>query len=162
VAKKRQIWTVKDWMTKAVVALQVTDSIQDAVAKLLRRKVHGAPVTDHHGTVKGVFSLTDLAKSLNSARSSANGHSYFWYPIATEFLPGADELDFQLPALTVAEAMSEKIHTVAETATLSELIRSMLRNKIQRLIVVGPKDRQLRGIITQTDLLKALQSILTR
>lgn len=60
--------------------------------------------------------------------------------------------------ITAEEIATKRIITIAETATINEATALMKKNKIRKLVVVDAMDN-LRGILSQSDVVKQFISI---
>jgi CBS domain-containing protein len=56
---------VKDVMVKDVISLKPSDTVKDAFEKFHENNISGCPVVNEKGEVIGIFTETDLLKSLN-------------------------------------------------------------------------------------------------
>lgn len=70
--------------------------------------------------------------------------------VTLEHLQGAE------PTATVREVMSQRVMTMPQTGTALEAFRRMSRNNFGRVVVLGP-DRRMVGILSKTDLMRAVQ-----
>jgi predicted transcriptional regulator len=57
---------------------------------------------------------------------------------------------------TVAEVMSREVATIGPDAAATEAFRRIEESRARRLVVIGP-DGELLGIVSTTDLLRAVQ-----
>lgn len=146
--------TAADLMSREVTTLPKGITIQEAVRRLARAHVGGAPVVDGQGRCVGVFSRSDFA------RWSRNGGKGALGPTAT---PGCVCSDWQvidccgwddLPAESVDRIMTTDPVLVSPATPLGELARMMVDAQIHRLIVAGA-DRRPVGIVSSTDVLAA-------
>jgi CBS domain-containing protein len=73
--QRLELGSVRDSMTKSVVALRPAQSLDDAALELERAKVAGGPVVEN-GVVVGVVTLRDLftAADVLSTRPRRRGH----------------------------------------------------------------------------------------
>lgn len=104
------------------------------VAQLLSDyDIGGLPVVDAEGLLVGVVSQTDLVRrSASSVQSSAWG------------------------AVLVRDVMTRPAITIRGSATLTEAARMMTECDVDRLVVVGEDPATALGVISDSDLVRAL------
>jgi len=177
--------TARAIMTPEVITVQVDDSIPDAAQLLLDARISGAPVIDRWGNAVGVFSLSDAVDFNNNTNGSSedsseetsrdtNGDS----PTSEEkVIKSPDDESFYNPDLPhgwppspltmkeplkdmlVGDIMTPRVHSVPDTAAVSEVAGYLLDRGIHR-ILVRDADNKLVGIITSMDLLRVLADVL--
>jgi CBS domain-containing protein len=125
--------TVGEMMSVDPITVREDASIDTAVRLLEENDVTGLPVIDHEGLLVGVVSQSDIVR----ARAVAQLWSR-WPGLKVRHLMHA-------PALTADPAM-----TMDEAATLMENAR------VHRLIVVGEDQATPIGVLSMTDLVRAL------
>ena len=133
---------VRELMTRNPVTITTDTSVPDALRLMRERKVRRLPVVDGHGALVGIVSDKDL---LYASPSPATTLAVWEIP----------EL---LGKLRVEKVMTHGVITVDETTALEEAARIMADSKIGGLPVM--RGSQLVGIITETDLFKALLELL--
>lgn len=133
---------VRDRMTADPVAV-TSDLPYDQALRLMReRGVRRFPVIDLQRHVVGIVSEKDL---LNAAPSPATTLSQF-------------EMQTLLAKLTVGAVMTRQVLLVSPSTPLEEAARIMADNKIGGLPVTD--EQQLVGIITETDIFRAMIDML--
>ena len=127
------IATVADLMTPDPVLVDESATVDEAVRLLEENEVSGLPVVDRDGLLLGVISQTDIV------RARAVGH--LWQ---------------RWPGLRVRHLMHSPALTADRQMTMEEAAQLMERAHVHRLVVVD--DDQLRpiGVISTTDLVRAL------
>jgi CBS domain-containing protein len=118
--------------------------------------IHGAPVVDEQNRVVGVISTSDLLQAVTDDRDSS-------YPIPGYFEDGVasfsgildEEFREALDGRRVAGVMTRDIVSVSPTASVSEIARTLLHNRVHRVLVI--EDDALVGIITTFDLIELLE-----
>jgi len=132
---------VEDIMQRDPTCLQVGDRLDlpDDIMSLGR--IRHLPVLDGKRLV-GVVSQRDLL-----ARS-----------LARALALGARERREQLQVVEVADAMSQRLISVAVRATQRDAARLMLRHRVGCLPVVD-FDGSLVGLVTQTDLIRSAYGV---
>ena len=124
--------TVADFMTKRLVKLTKEMTGVEAIKKILDHKITGAPVFDEHDKIIGMFSEKDALKMVLEVaynQSSAGN--------VTEYMT------------------SEVVHVEAEMSIV-DLAEKFEGSSVRSFPVY--KDQELVGIISRTDVLRALVS----
>lgn len=125
--------TVADYMTKKVVTLTKETPVIDAVKKLLDNKITCAPVVDAQGHLIGLFSEKDSIKVfLDSVYNQSMGGK-------------------------VGEHMSTGTISVDADSSIVELAEKFEHSSVRSFPVFD--DGQFVGIISRTDVLRALISL---
>ncbi len=132
---------VRHFMATDPYTLSPDQSCQSALAAFTARKIRRAPVIDANRLV-GIVSERDLLHILPGTCAQASTQA------------GEDTL-----ALPVRHVMRTEVVTVAPNDHLAKAASLMLRNRIGGLPVVH--DDRLKGIITESDIFKALYAVLT-
>jgi len=144
--------SVKDVMTRYVVAVQRGASFKDMAARLSRFRVSAFPVVDEDGTVIGVVSESDMLarkalelarEALADRRAGQTGGLAGWTH-AEEF----EEPD----GLTAGELMSHPAVTITPDESVETAARLMYNCRVKRLPVVDAGGH-LVGIISRADVL---------
>jgi len=142
-----------DIMTAEVKTIDPDATIDEAIALLLSAHVSGLPVADSDGRLVGVVSEGDF---LHRPELGTVKRKPRWI----EFLLGPGEIA-QSYVLShgrkVHEVMTRDVVTIHPTASLTEVVEIMEKQGVKRLPVVSA-DR-LVGIITRSDLLRALSQV---
>lgn len=125
--------TVGELMTPNPIAIRADAPLVEAASLLDSHHISGLPVVDAVGAVVGVVSQADLV------RARATEHLWSNWPGL-----GVRHLMTQ-PALT--------IHASASVVVAAQLMES---HHVHRLIVVGDDERTPIGIISTTDLVRAI------
>ena len=125
--------TVADYMTKKVVTLTKETLVIDAVKKLLDHKITCAPVVDAQGHLLGMFSEKDSIK-------------VFLKSVYNQDMGGK-----------VGDYMTAGVISVDADASIVELAEKFDQSSVRSFPVFD--DGQFAGIISRTDVLKALISL---
>ncbi len=148
----------KDLMQKDVAYVQPNLGLYELAQFLSDEGIHGAPVVDGSGTVVGVVSRSDVTRAISEeggfSALSPEFHTVdeegemvdMPTDLPREELPGSD--------LTVSQFMSKNPLLADEEMSAGELARKMLAEGTHRIIIT--KDGKVTGIVTATDLLKAV------
>ncbi len=120
--------TAFDLMSKNVYTINENHKLLEASILLEEINCTGAPVVNNNGEITGFLTLRDIMKGRKSQQMHAPVKAY----------------------------MARSIVSVETGATLNEIQRLLYKNNIGHLPVV--ENRQLKGIITRTDILHYLDS----
>jgi CBS domain-containing protein len=125
--------TVADYMTERLVTLSTDMDVYVAIKKLLDHKITCAPVVDQRGHLLGMFSEKD-------------GMRVFLESVYDQGMSGK-----------VGEFMSKDAISVDAESSIVELAEKFLPSMVRSFPVF--RDNELVGIISRTDVLKALIEI---
>jgi CBS domain-containing protein len=125
---------VRRWMRKRVVTVRPTTSLDEAGRLLRTRRIRHLPVRDARGRLVGIVTDRDLRQAV--------------------FDPGAGAL----AALRVRDVMTWAVLTVTPDTDVRHAARLMREQKIGAVPVV--EDGRLVGMLTETDVLAALEALL--
>lgn len=126
---------VRDYMSATPVTISASADYQEAFDLMDQHSMHHLPVTDDQNGVVGILSRQDLQLAAR----------YF----------------HEHPA-EINEIMHKPVTTIAPEAALSEAVGVMAKDYIRCLPVSEDGGSHLVGIITETDLLRALQDLLAK
>lgn len=139
-------------MTRDVISVAPETPVREIAAMMLERRISGVPVVDAGGRVLGIVSEGDLIRrpELETDRARTG-----WLGL---FLSEEDRArDFVKSHGRVArEVMTKPATCVGPETPLDEVVRLMERLRVKRLPVV--KKGKLAGLVTRTDLLRAMMS----
>ena len=121
---------VGDIMSLDPIVASVDDTIEEAQAQLRANRITGLPVVDRSGNLVGVLSQSDLV----------------WGP----GLHVAALLRKKPSGLRVGELMTSPAVTVQLECAVTEAARTMLENRVHRLVAVDPQGRPV-GVLSATD-----------
>jgi CBS domain-containing protein len=145
--------TAADIMTTHVVTV-TPDTTLGAVAELLvAHHISGVPVVEPDGTLVGILSETDLIDE-NKRRVKLPRTALFGVVLLPEAL--IREAWDEGNDLCAADLMSKRVFSLTEEAPAREVAGEMLSRKINRIPIT--RDGRLVGIITRSDLLRAVQA----
>ncbi len=117
-----------DVMIKDVVTVAETMPLKEITILFKEKKITGAPVVDANGELVGVISETDIIRKTTSIGA--------WSPS------------------TAGQIMTRNAVTVAPDEALQRVCELMYNRRIHRVVVAEGK--QIRGIITTMDILRAI------
>ena len=133
---------VGERMSRPVITIHPEMPMQDALNLMQQERVRRFPVVDKRGRLVGIVSDKDL---LNASPSEATSLSIY-------------EVNYLLSKITVKEIMARDVTTITEDTPLEEAARIMADHKIGGLPVM--RDKEVIGIITETDLFKIFLELL--
>ncbi len=148
----------KDLMSTDV--LTVHDDLRvNQLAKFFQdNEITGAPVVNAEGSVVGVVSVVDIARTTPEPAEEA------WETLTPTYYDRSDDprlgqdgvriFHVEDDPKRVREIMNPQLHSVGEEATVSEIAGRMLRNHVHRLLVI--ENNELVGVISTSDLLGLL------
>jgi CBS domain-containing protein len=140
-------------MTRSVITIAPDATILEAAKTMLQHHVSGLPVVDAAGRLVGIVSEGDFIRRSEIGTQRKRGR---WL----KFLlgAGAAATDYvHEHGRKVSEVMTTDPVTVAEDATLEQIVTSMETNGVKRLPVV--RDSKLVGIVSRANLLQAVASL---
>jgi len=132
---------VKDWMSRPAISIDENASMQDAMGLLKRHGIRRLPVMKK-GKLTGIITDRDLKSASASDASTLEIH----------------ELLYLLTKIKVKNIMTKDPITVPVDYTVEETAELLLRHKISGVPVLD-KERELAGVITQTDLMRVMVSL---
>lgn len=142
----------RDVMTPAVVTVPPEAKVPEIAALLLERHISALPVVGAEGKVLGVVSEGDLIR-----RPELGTDQPRWRWLRVLLSPEDQERDFvKTHGLCAEDVMTSPAISVPPDATLGEIVDVMARRRIKRVLVL--EGGRLAGIVTRTDLLRALQA----
>lgn len=144
----------RDVMTRDVIVLHETETLEHAAKTLQKHHITGAPVVDAQGHLVGILSLTDVAATAPAAAMPV-GLAHSSDVSAWDRFAKAEPLDASTAVEQVASRMSRRIKAVSETTTLVDAARLMCDGHWHRVPVVDARGA-LRGIISTMDVLAAV------
>ncbi|MBI4790174.1 MAG: CBS domain-containing protein [Chloroflexi bacterium] len=133
---------VRSRMTANPVVVHPETSFEDALQLLREKKIRRLPVVDKQGNLVGIVVEKDL---LYASPSPATSLSVF-------------EVHYLLSKLQVKDVMTKRVITVGEDCPLEEAARIMVDHKIGSLPIL--RDRQVVGIVTETDIFRIMAEAL--
>jgi len=139
---------VETIMVKKVITLNSEMNAQDAMQKLMERKISGLPVVDDDNKVVGMLTEKSILMAILPSYVKKVGH--FVYEVDPKRL--IDKVE-KLHQIKVKEIMRKEIITAKKDTSLTEIARIMLIHKIRRMPVVDD-DNHLVGLIARQDVLK--------
>lgn len=141
---------VKNIMTRRVLTVKPTDSVE-AVAKVLyKRGFTGVPVIDAKRRLLGIVTEWDLV--VRNARLDLPVYLQLLDGMVYFENPGKLEKEIERAVgVKVREVMTEKVVTITPDATVEDLATLMERKHVNPVPVV--KDGKLVGIVSKADII---------
>ncbi len=125
--------TVADYMSKRLVTLAKDTDVIDAVKKLLDHKITSAPVVDQRGHLLGMFSEKDVMDIVLET-------------VYNQSMSGK-----------VGDYMTTEVISVDADSSIVDLAEKFQQSTVRSFPVF--QDNELVGIVSRTDVLRALASI---
>jgi CBS domain-containing protein len=138
-------------MTRSVVTVAPDATILEAANTMLQHHVSGLPVVDAAGKLAGIVSEGDFIRrgEIGTQRKRSRWLSFLMGTGATQYV--------REHGRKVSEVMTRDPFTIAEDATLEEIVNAMEANGVKRLPVM--RDGKLVGIVSRANLLHAVASL---
>jgi acetoin utilization protein AcuB len=129
---------VNSWMSTNVITADKSDSVEVAKNLLKQHGISLLPVVEKE-MLCGVVSSGDLDRTINSLAAEQED----------------PDLKDTVSHMTVGQVMTPNVITVSADYTVEETIELLIKNEIHGAPVINDK-KEVLGVITQTDLLKAV------
>jgi len=143
----------KDFMTKDVIVVRETDTIEEVAKILIEKKISGVPVVDAQNKIIGVISEADLVFQQKKIVPPV-----FFGVFDSFFHTGKENFQEELKkisAYNVKNLMTKERLILAKPETeLSALAELMIENKINRIPIIN-EHREVVGIVTRHDIVRA-------
>ena len=130
---------VGSWMTTDVITVRADTAMMKASIIMKERKIRCLPVVNRNGKLVGIVSDRDLKAASPSKATALDVYEL-------------------ISTINVENIMTKDLVYVRPDETLEFAAILMLENKISALPVINPTN-SLVGIVTQTDIFKALVNI---
>jgi len=143
-----------DIMTTSVVTATPDMTIQDAAKRLADNHISGMPVLDADGKMIGIVSAGDL---LHRAELGTGARRRPWW---LDWLSSTRDLAaayVKEHGHVVGDVMSDRVISISEDMPLKEVADILERRHIKRVPVL--KDGELIGIVSRSNLIRALASV---
>ena len=143
----------KDIMTRDVITVRPSTTIEELARILMEHRISGVPVVDDNGNLSGVVTENDLI-SQNKRLHIPTVVRLFDAFIVLESPASMEKELKKMTANTVADICTKDIITVGEEAELEEVATIMYEKKVHLVPVVEGK--RIKGIIGKMDIIKGM------
>jgi CBS domain-containing protein len=147
-------------MSPNPVSIHATATVSEAVALLVDRGIHAAPVIDEAGRPIGVISTGDILRHDRAYTRHLERVPQF-YSVSELRLPSGERMPgkgFQVEAAdntTVRDIMTPAVFSVPKTTTPALVVKQMTELHVHRLFVVDGSG-VLIGVISTLDVMRKL------
>jgi CBS domain-containing protein len=125
--------TVADLMTREPIVVGQDTPLPEVAEMLEKADISGMPVVGPEGELVGVISRTDLAR-----------------------VRATDDLWARWPGLAARHLMTHPALTISADTPIVTAVRRMESDHVHRLVVVGDDGRTPIGLISTTDIVRAM------
>lgn len=148
--------SARDIMTRNVITVRRGSSIDETLRLMAEYHVSGLPVVDAEGCLEGIITESDLLLKDQSKVSLPSKPLRGHWPISDE---DVEEKYRKGRAILVEDAMTANVITFTEDSAVSDIARIMIEHRINRVPIVY--DRKVVGIVSRSDIVKALAETVT-
>jgi len=145
--------TAQEIMNRQVRTVRPDQSIREAAEIMLQTGLRRLPVVNAEGILLGMLSRADLLQVIVTSPIMHAQASSGTQPLHRTGTLTTQQVQQQ----PVAEYMSTDVATVEEQAPLSEVIDALILSPFKRVMVVD-RERHVRGIISDVDVLARIQA----
>ncbi len=124
-------------MTTSIAVIREDDTVEDLEELLCHKKIHGVPVIDYRGHIKGVVSQVDIVRFEASTPHREN------YPESAE--------------TRVCEIMTPVVTQVTSSDKVRYVVELMLQKNIHRVVIA--EQGVLKGILTGMDIIQGIVNL---
>ena len=135
-------------MQQPVVTVRPDTELAAAARLLMEHRISGLPVVDDDGRLAGIITEADFLRAVGIP-SHHPTHS-LWQTLETLFAHHDAVVE---PEGRVADLMVANVVTVAPADTLHEVVETMKKHRIKRVVVADAECRVV-GMITRSDLVR--------
>jgi CBS domain-containing protein len=138
----------RDFMQTDILTVSMETSILDVHRMFIEEEIHGAPVVDDDGAVRGVVSTLDLLRAVSDDAEPARS-AYFH----VERWSVPEQLPERTGELVAADIMTRELVSVLPDMPIAEVAHTMREQHVHRVLVI--EKGELLGVLTTFDLLRA-------
>ncbi len=143
----------KEIMTKDVITVTVSTTVEDLARVLVEHKISGTPVVDDKGDLIGIVTENDLIRK-NKKFHIPTIVRLFDAFIMLESKSKIEQEIKEMAAVTVADIYRKDVVTVNEDTPVDEIATIMSEKGLHLVPVV--EGRKIKGIIGKIDIIKGL------
>jgi CBS domain-containing protein len=143
----------KDIMTKDIITVKLSGTIEELARLLVEHRISGAPVVDGKGNLIGIVTENDLIRK-NKRFHIPTIIRLFDAFIMLQSQSMIEEEIKAMAAGTVGDIYSKQPVTVSEETPVDEIATIMSERKVHLIPVVDGK--KIRGIIGKIDVIRGL------
>ncbi|MBI5192154.1 MAG: CBS domain-containing protein [Nitrospirae bacterium] len=143
----------KDIMTKEVVTVTSTTTVEELARLFIKHGISGAPVVDEDGNLKGVVTENDLIKMeqrLHIPTVITIFDAVIYLGSSKKF---EDDIR-KMAAVTVEDIYKKDPITVTESSTIEDIATIMCEKNVHHIPVV--KKGKLVGMVGKKDIVRAI------
>jgi CBS domain-containing protein/PII-like signaling protein len=149
---RRSPCTARDIMNQRVRTIGPEQSIREAAQILIDTQLHNLPVIDAAGRLLGMITRADLLQAIRTSPLMSPEVSSATQPqVRSGPLPGVS-----LQQQPVTAYLNPDVATVEEQTPFDEVIDALIISPLKRVLVVDT-ERQVKGIISDVDVLASIQ-----
>jgi len=148
--------TAADVMQSQVITVSPVDPLHAVKRLFFEEEIHGAPVVDEEGRVRGMITSMDLIRAATEETESSGADvTLNFEDLGAGWGDPSENFQTRLSESVVADAMTENVVSVPPETPVPDVARILRENKIHRVLVVNKET--LLGIITSFDLIRLLE-----
>jgi CBS-domain-containing membrane protein len=152
IEKGEDMLKARDIMTRDVITVRPSMTIEEFARLLMKHQISGAPVVDESGSLIGIVTENDLITQ------NKRLHIPTILRLFDAFIPlGTSRLEKEIKkitATTVREICTERVVSVGPETTIDEIATIMTEKKIHLIPVV--EEGRIVGIIGKKDIIKGV------
>jgi CBS domain-containing protein len=150
--------TAAEVMQSQVITVSPVDPLHMVKRLFFEEEIHGAPVVDEEGRVRGMITSMDLIRAATEETDSGGVDlTLAFEDLGVGWGDSSENFQNRLSETVVADAMTENVVSVAPETPVADVARILRENKIHRVLVVNKET--LLGIITSFDLIRLLEQV---
>jgi CBS domain-containing protein len=144
-----------DIMTSSVITATPDMTIHDAAKLFVDHHISGMPVLDANGQVIGIVSQGDLLHRVENG--TGHGKRRWWLELLSSSAREQAARYVKEHGHVVGDVMCENVISIPEDMPLHQIADLMERRHLKRVPVL--KDGQLVGIVSRSNLIRALATV---
>jgi CBS domain-containing protein len=150
--------TAADVMQTHLISVSPSDPLHAVKRLFFEEEIHGAPVVDDEGRVRGMITSMDLIRAATDGNEDGDiDFSGAVEELGLSWSGSGDDFQSRLGEAVVADVMSDSVVSVAPDTSVSEIAKTLRENRIHRVLVV--KEDSLMGIVSSFDLIRVLENL---